>query len=137
MRHGRRYGHFYESFHFGQIHEFKPSLIRRMVVPYQHIILHGPLQHMSQYVEARLLHLIHELDQLDGRARVGDEQEQLRSPVLHMVFTDVQHQQVLPHLSGRLQCKLSIHLFIHFSAFLAKFFNKFRRIQLASNVKSN
>lgn len=54
---------------------------------------------MSQYIEATLLQVIDESHETCTAARVCDHQEHLWPPEFHMVFTYVQHQQVLAYLS--------------------------------------
>lgn len=56
---------------------------------------------VSQYVEAALLDVVDEGDEAHTAARVGHHQQDLRPPKLDMVFSHIQHQQVLAHLLER------------------------------------
>lgn len=47
---------------------------------------------MPQHIEAALLDVIDEGDEAHAAARVGNHQEDLRSPELHVVLPHVQHQ---------------------------------------------
>lgn len=53
---------------------------------------------VSEHVEAALLNVVDEGDEADGAARIGDHQQDLRPPELHVVLSHVQHQQVLADL---------------------------------------
>ena len=54
--------------------------------------------HMTQHVQAALLHRVHKVDKCTGGARVVDEQQDLRPPELDMVLAGVQQQQIFAHL---------------------------------------
>lgn len=56
---------------------------------------------MAQHVESSLLQLVDEQDELTGGARVGHHQQHLRPPELHVVFSHIQHQQILTHLKKK------------------------------------
>lgn len=55
---------------------------------------------MSQHVEAALLDVIDKGDEAHAAARVGNHEEDLRSPELDVVLPDVQHQKVFTYLQG-------------------------------------
>lgn len=54
--------------------------------------------HVCQHIEAALLDVVDEGDQSHTAPGVGHHQQHLRPPELHVIFTNVQHQQVLTHL---------------------------------------
>ena len=57
----------------------------------------------TQDVEAALLDVVDELDELAAAARVRHHQQHLRPPEADVVAPRVQHQQVLPHLRGQVR----------------------------------
>lgn len=53
---------------------------------------------VSEHVEAALLDVVDEGDEAHAAARIGDHQQDLRPPELHVVLSHIQHQQVLADL---------------------------------------
>ena len=54
--------------------------------------------HVAEDKQPPLLQLVDKQNELAGRARVGHHQQHLRPPELDVVFSHIQHEQVLPHL---------------------------------------
>lgn len=56
------------------------------------------LLHVADDIEAGLLHVIHEVHQMAGGGRPGDEQQDLGTPVFDMLLSDVQEEEILSDL---------------------------------------
>lgn len=56
---------------------------------------------VAQHIETPFLELVGQSQQRQGTPGVPHQEQQLRPPELHVVFPNIQPEQVLPHLGSR------------------------------------
>lgn len=54
--------------------------------------------HMAEHVKTALLQIVHKIDERTRGSWTRHQQQHLRSPEFHVIFSRIQHQQILAHL---------------------------------------